>query len=142
MVTSSGTAYHPTVYSDLPRFQLPTEDKTNSQAPQRRGLGLLPGVFLAVVHQIGGGAHIHHQCTIIGGDDGKLVNFEPKAKHPGFPRTVLLFDLKTQKWTEEGEVPFSLVTTNAVIWNGQVVVPGGEARPGVRSPQVWAAPLK
>lgn len=79
---------------------------------------------------------------VIGGDDGALVNFEPKSKHPGFPRSILIFDLKTQAWSQAGEVPFSLVTTNAVIWKDQVVVPGGEARPGVRSPQVWAVPLK
>lgn len=85
---------------------------------------------------------IGSKICIIGGDDGALVNFEPKSKHPGFPRSILMFDTKTQTWAETGEVPFSLVTTNAVIWNDQVIVPGGEARPGVRSPQVWAAPLK
>lgn len=82
------------------------------------------------------------KILIIGGDDGANVNFEPKTKHPGFPRDVLAFDLKTQSWSKAGEVPFSLVTTNAVLWNGQIVIPGGEARPGVRSPQVWAVPLK
>lgn len=85
---------------------------------------------------------IDSKIFVIGGDDGALVNFEPKSKHPGFPRSILIFDLKTQEWSQAGEVPFSLVTTNAVIWKDQVVVPGGEARPGVRSPQVWAAPLK
>lgn len=85
---------------------------------------------------------INSKICVIGGDDGALVDFEPKSKHPGFPRSILLFDVKTQTWSESGEVPFSLVTTNAVIWKDQVIVPGGEARPGVRSPQVWAAPLK
>lgn len=80
---------------------------------------------------------IDSQILILGGDDGKLVDFEPKTKHPGFPRSILAFDLKAQTWSEKGEVPFSLVTTNAVLWNGQIIIPGGEARPGVRSPQVW-----
>ena len=80
---------------------------------------------------------IDSQILILGGDDGKLADFEPKTKHPGFPRSILAFDLKAQTWSEKGEVPFSLVTTNAVLWNGQLIVPGGEARPGVRSPQVW-----
>lgn len=79
---------------------------------------------------------------IIGGDDGANVNFEPKSKHPGFPRDVLVFDLKSQSWSKTGEVPFSLVTTNAVLWNDQIVIPGGEARPGVRSPEVWGASLR
>ncbi len=82
------------------------------------------------------------KILIIGGDDGKNVNFEPKSKHPGFPRDVLVFDLKLQSWSTSGEVPFSLVTTNAVLWNNQIVIPGGEARPGVRSPQVWSTSLR
>lgn len=82
------------------------------------------------------------KILIIGGDDSANVNFEPKSKHPGFPRDILAFDLKTQSWAKAGEVPFPLVTTNAVLWNGHIVIPGGEARPGVRSPQVWAAPIK
>ena len=82
------------------------------------------------------------KILIIGGDDGANANFEPKSKHPGFPRDVLAFDLKSQSWSKAGEVPFSLVTTNSVLWHGQIVIPGGEARPGVRSPQVWSASLK
>jgi N-acetylneuraminate epimerase len=82
------------------------------------------------------------KILIIGGDDGANVNFEPKSKHPGFPREVLAFDLKSQSWSKAGEVPFSLVTTNAVIWNDQIVIPGGEARPGVRSSQVWSGTTK
>lgn len=74
---------------------------------------------------------------IIGGDDGANVNFEPKSAHPGFPRDVLGFDVKSQTWSKAGEVPFSLVTTSAVLWNNEIIIPGGEARPGVRSPQVW-----
>lgn len=77
------------------------------------------------------------KILIIGGDDGQNANFEPKSAHPGFPRDVLAFDWKSKTWLKAGEVPFSLVTTNAVLWNGEIVIPGGEARPGVRSPQVW-----
>lgn len=85
---------------------------------------------------------IDAKILIIGGDDGANAHFEPKSKHPGFPRGLLVFDLQTQSWSKRGEVPFSLVTTNAVLWNDQLVIPGGEARPGVRSPQVWNAPAK
>jgi N-acetylneuraminate epimerase len=79
---------------------------------------------------------------ILGGDDGANVNFEPKEKHPGFPRSILVFDVKSQTWSQSGEVPFSLVTTNAVSWQDQIVIPGGEARPGVRSPNVWRGTIK
>ncbi len=85
---------------------------------------------------------IDGKVYILGGDDGANANFEPKEKHPGFPRSVLVFDVKTQTWSQAGKVPFSLVTTNAVRWQDQIVIPGGEARPGVRSPQVWIGTIK
>ncbi len=107
-----------------------------------KGWERLPDLPRVAVAAPGPAPVVDSKIVIIGGDDGELVNFEPKKDHPGFPRTMLRFDLKTQQWMEEGEVPFSLVTTNAVLWNDQVVIPGGEARPGVRSPQVWTAPLK
>ncbi len=85
---------------------------------------------------------IDSKIYILGGDDGANVNFMPKEKHPGFPRSILVFDVKTQAWSQVGEVPFSLVTTNAVLWNSRIVIPGGEARPGVRSPEVWSGEPK
>ncbi|MES2594766.1 MAG: galactose oxidase [Verrucomicrobiota bacterium] len=77
------------------------------------------------------------QFLLIGGDDGLNVNFEPKEKHPGFPRRLMAYDPKTDRWTEASVLPFSLVTTPAVEWRGRIVIPGGEARPGKRSPEVW-----
>ncbi|HYF35286.1 MAG TPA: hypothetical protein VD994_08370, partial [Prosthecobacter sp.] len=78
------------------------------------------------------------KLLIIGGDDGALADFEPKDKHPGFPKDVLSYDPKSDQWARAGDVPFSLVTSSAVIWQGQVIIPGGEARPGKRSPEVWS----
>ena len=80
---------------------------------------------------------INGRLWVVGGDDGALVDFQPKDKHPGFPRDILSYDLSGNKWSRAGEVPFSLVTTSAVVWHGRIVIPGGEARPGVRSPKVW-----
>lgn len=77
------------------------------------------------------------RLLLIGGDDGALVSFEPKDKHPGFPRRVLAYDPLDDRWSAAGEVPFSRVTTPAVEWRGRVVIPGGEVRPGKRSPEVW-----
>jgi N-acetylneuraminic acid mutarotase len=79
---------------------------------------------------------------LIGGDDGSLVNFEPKDKHPGFPWRILAYDPAKDRWSTAGEVPFSRVTTPAVEWRGRVVIPGGEARPGKRSPEVWQGLLR
>jgi N-acetylneuraminic acid mutarotase len=82
---------------------------------------------------------IKGSLLVLGGDDGSQVNFEPKEKHPGFPRDVLSYDTSRNRWSKAGDVPFSLVTSPSVIWSGRVVIPGGEARPGVRSPAVWMA---
>lgn len=81
-----------------------------------------------------GPAHL----LLLGGDDGSLVDRTP-ADHPGFPRKVWAYHTITDTWAELGTLPFSLVTSNAVTWQGRIVVPGGEARPGVRSTATWAA---
>ncbi len=81
------------------------------------------------------------KLVVIGGDDGLQVNVAPTA-HRGFPRDVLAYDVAANAWIRTGEVPFSLVTTPLAIWRNQIVVSGGEQRPGVRSPAVWAARLK
>jgi|JI6StandDraft_1071083.scaffolds.fasta_scaffold01603_12 N-acetylneuraminate epimerase len=77
------------------------------------------------------------ELLMIGGDDGALANFEPKTQHPGFPRRVIAYDAKSDRWRGAGELPFSLVTTPAVEWRGRIVIAGGESRPGKRSPEVW-----
>lgn len=81
---------------------------------------------------------LNGQLLILGGDDGAQVN-TPPAEHKGFPRDVLAYDPKTDRWTSFGEAPFSLVTTPAVEWNGRIVIPGGEVRPGIRSTEVWSS---
>ncbi|MEN3943887.1 hypothetical protein WJU23_21475 [Prosthecobacter sp. SYSU 5D2] len=75
---------------------------------------------------------------ILGGDDGVNVNFEPKDKHPGFPREILTYHPGSDSWGGIGDLPFSLVTTPAVEWHGRIIIAGGEARPGKRSPEVWS----
>ncbi|NJM55494.1 MAG: hypothetical protein HC841_05910 [Verrucomicrobiae bacterium] len=62
----------------------------------------------------------------------------PPTQHKGFPRTVLAYDPVADKWETMDEMPFSLVTTTTVGWQGRVVIPGGEAKPGIRSTQAWA----
>ena len=78
------------------------------------------------------------QLLIVSGDDGALVNFEPKSAHPGFPRNVLAYDPSADKWTQLGDSPLSRATVPVVSWRGMSVIPNGEARPGYRTPEVWA----
>jgi N-acetylneuraminic acid mutarotase len=75
---------------------------------------------------------------VIGGDDGTLANFEPKSRHPGFPRRLLQYDASGDAWSVAGSTPASRATLPVVTWQGLFVLPSGESRPGVRSPEVWA----
>jgi N-acetylneuraminate epimerase len=81
---------------------------------------------------------VNGRLLVIGGDDGAQIN-TPPTEHKGFPRTVLAYDPAADRWETLKEVPFSLVTTPAVQWRDHIVIPGGEARPGVRSTEVWSA---
>ncbi|MFO0847080.1 MAG: hypothetical protein U0871_00780 [Gemmataceae bacterium] len=73
---------------------------------------------------------------LLGGDDGSQVGIPPAA-HRGFGKTVLRFDARTGNWVKAGGLPAPRVTAPCVRWGVQWVVPSGEARPGVRSPEVW-----
>jgi N-acetylneuraminic acid mutarotase len=75
--------------------------------------------------------------SILGGDDGTQIGVSPD-KHRGFSRKILRYDLRTGKWSEAGELVAPRVTTPCVFWQKRWVIPGGEVRPGVRSPEVWA----
>ncbi len=76
--------------------------------------------------------------AIFSGDDGLNVTFQPVKEHPGFPRNTLLYETKTDAWTVVDNLPFSRATVPTVSWLGRVVVPNGEVRPRVRTPEVWA----
>lgn len=73
---------------------------------------------------------------ILGGDDASQLNAAPND-HMGFPKTILRFDAKSEMWIDAGEVAASRVTVPCVRWENQWVIPSGEAKPGVRSPEVW-----
>ena len=83
---------------------------------------------------------IDGRILIFGGDDGSQVALSP-TEHRGFPRDTLAYRVAENTWSRAGEVPFSLVTTALTTWREQIVVPGGEARPGVRSPRVWTTEI-
>ena len=75
---------------------------------------------------------------VLGGDDGSLVDFKPLEKHPGFPKTVWAYNTKRDHWRAAGEMPSAQVTTTMTFWRDQFVMPTGEVKPGVRTPEVWA----
>ena len=61
---------------------------------------------------------------------------DPPKTHRGFPDAILAYHTVTDSWVEAGTSPVPFVTTPLVAWRGGLVVPGGEERPGVRSPRV------
>lgn len=93
---------------------------------------------------------------LFGGDDGgnaAKVN-DLKDGHPGFRQEVLAYNIITDAWSVTGKMPvqkntdaalnphasvYAPVTTPLVIWHDQIVLPGGEARPAVRSRHVLMA---
>ena len=76
------------------------------------------------------------------------MRWEPYENHPGFSRDILVYHTITDTWEKAGTFPESVVdgrsagsyvTTSAVRWGDKIVIPGGEVRPGVRSPKIWCA---
>jgi cyclically-permuted mutarotase family protein len=109
--------------------------------------------------------HDSNKILIFGGDNGKIFHEleklnllianekDPVKKtvlnnrkiqilnnHPGFSNEVLIYDCAADKWTEGERIPYLVpVTTTAVKWNSDIVLPGGEVQPGIRSPQILLA---
>lgn len=83
---------------------------------------------------------LHDRLLVLGGDDGAQLHTPPGA-HRGFPRGVMAYDPKTDTWGAAGEMPVARVTVPCVGWRGMFVVPNGEMKPGIRSPEVWTFSL-
>ncbi len=47
-----------------------------------------------------------------------------------FSKDLLVYHTITDTWIKEGEMPQGVLMTNAVSWNGGVVIPNGEISPG------------
>ncbi|WP_238386593.1 kelch repeat-containing protein [Chitinophaga rupis] len=97
-----------------------------------------------------------HVLHIFGGDTGKDAEKAAalRERHPGFSDEILTYDLNTDAWVRSGKIDthrngdavtnpnasiWAPVTTAFVQWNGLLVFPGGEVRPGTRTPNVLTA---
>ncbi|HUQ70332.1 MAG TPA: hypothetical protein VM165_12455 [Planctomycetaceae bacterium] len=93
------------------------------------------------------------QLALFGGDDGS-PGVELRDQHTGFPPEIFVYRAKTDAWSIAGALPRKIVsdpianpaasvwapvTTGTARWNGRIVIPTGEARPGVRTPRVLSA---
>jgi cyclically-permuted mutarotase family protein len=60
--------------------------------------------------------------------------------HPGFSREILQYDVEKDDWTVIGRMPFPTpVTTTVLRWGDRIVLPGGETKAGVRTPDIRIA---
>ena len=61
------------------------------------------------------------------------------ATHPGFSKELLLYNTQNTTWSSTGESKFATrVTTMAVQWGNEVIVPSGEIKAGIRTPTILA----
>lgn len=79
------------------------------------------------------------QIFVLGGADGSLFfrGNDLKDNHPGFIKQALVYDTVIDQWTKAGAIPANHVTTIAVQWRDAIIIPSGEIRPRVRSPNVY-----
>lgn len=60
-----------------------------------------------------------------------------QSSHPGFSKEVMSYSTLDHRWIKVGCVPYEVpVTTTAIKWDEYVVIPSGEVKAGVRSPQI------
>jgi|SRR6218665_910041 len=110
----------------------------------------------------GTGIFANNHCYIFGGDTGgiftkveilaKAISAEESeekkqqlisqknellSQHPGFSREIMVYNAATDKWTTAGNLPFECpVTTTAILFENQTILPSGEVKAGVRTPYI------
>ena len=125
---------------------LPTHDVWNRKASFSDGGRPLSLMYSAAVRY--GSAHI----LVFGGDDGvELVRRDSLGRdaslheelvaafvgHKGFSNKIFAYHAITDTWTTLDSLDFTLpAVTTAVELNGKIIIPSGEASPGVRSEDI------
>lgn len=142
-------------YTDGIKFNLVTRSWSNFSPIQPAGaatpVSVLGGTAVAVEPR---------RLLVLGGDDGEIARLleanarhqgteEEKeayakfnaallAAHPGYRREALLYDAPSATWQRAGYFPTGTpAVTPAFLWDGAVVLAGGESSPGQRSATVW-----
>ena len=65
------------------------------------------------------------------------------AKHEGFSKDILLYNFQKDAWQVIDYLPFPTpVTTTAIKWGSQIVLPSGEIKAGVRTPYIFVATIQ
>lgn len=86
---------------------------------------------------------INHETDQVKKDQLNNEKIKLQTSHPGFSREILCYNIITNSWHIGGVLPFETpVTTIAVRWGKDVIIPSGEIRAGVRSPYIISSLLK
>lgn len=60
-----------------------------------------------------------------------------QTNHPGFSKSVLEYSTQENTWTTFNVISFNVpVTTTAVVWGNNVIIPTGEIKAGIRTPNI------
>lgn len=135
-----------------------TWTSTGPIAPEKGGpaVPLMGGTAVALEQR---------RLLVLGGDDGRLarvmedngqrrgpieeresyarLNAAMLAAHPGHRRAQLLYDARLEVWRSAGSFPGPTpAVTPAFLWDGAIVLVGGEPAPGRRSANVWLGSLE
>lgn len=105
----------------------PLKDSWRARAP-------MPVSIAASTSASIGQSHIF----VFGGADGSLFETAGglKDNHPGFNKTVFVYHTITDTWTTAGNMPACHVTTTAIKTDNGIIIPSGEIRPRVRTPDI------
>lgn len=81
-----------------------------------------------------------NQVLFLGGLDGKTAQHKDPRTFPGFVTDVLLYDVRSDKWLNLGELAANStrVTVPAAKWGNKWAIINGEIGPGKRSSKVFA----
>ncbi len=140
-----------TFYSHVYRFRPSTGSWKKLNNIHVTGMGEI-GLSAAAAVPVGA-SHV----VLIGGDNGVIYNQVERAiyamqtgesgaqfrrdslwiSHPGFNNRILIYNTITDTWFDEGEWEGSpIAVAPAVNLGNSIIIPGGEIRPGVRSPEI------
>lgn len=66
-----------------------------------------------------------------------------QKNHPGFCDQILVYDPAKNDWKTSGKIPFATpVTTNAFRYLDEIIIPSGEIKAGVRTPNILIGTIK
>ena len=149
------------VLSDGWRFDPAAQTWTTSGAITPGGPGSPPVALMAGTAV----ALEERRLLVLGGDDGALarlleenarrpgaieeresyarLNAAILAAHPGHRRAQMLYDARLGRWRAAGHFPEATpAVTPAFLWDGAIMLIGGEPAPGRRSARVWLGALE